>query len=159
PVRLIAAKYRMSTPKETILVTGAAGFIGSHLVDRLLREGRQIVGVDDFELGCPENLAHIKSQPLFLFEELDLLNRTGLDHLFRSHSFSTVFHMAANSDISRGLADTERDLKLTFLTTFEVLDAMRRHKVPEIVFASSSAIYGERDAQLTEDTGPLQPVS
>jgi UDP-glucose 4-epimerase len=67
--------------------------------------------------------------------------------------------MAANSDISRGCSETDRDLRLTFLTTFEVLDAMRRHKVPEIVFASSSAIYGERDEHLTEDTGPLQPVS
>jgi UDP-glucose 4-epimerase len=150
---------RLSTPKETVLVTGAAGFIGSHLVDRLLGEGCLVVGVDNFELGRPENLAHNNGNPRFHFEELDLLNRTNLHKLFRDHSFSMVFHMAANSDISRGCSETDRDLRLTFLTTFEVLDTMRRHNVAEIVFASSSAIYGERDEPLTEHTGPLQPVS
>jgi UDP-glucose 4-epimerase len=67
--------------------------------------------------------------------------------------------MAANSDISRGGQDTLRDLRLTFMTTFEVLDAMRQHQVKQIVFASSSAVYGDRDDVLHESGGPLNPVS
>jgi len=146
-------------PNRTILVTGGAGFIGSHLVDRLLAEGANVVAIDNFELGRPENVAHLAGNPGFRFEELDVLDRPGLDKLFQRHQFSAVFHMAANSDIGRGSADTERDLQLTFRSTFEVLDTMRRHQVRQIVFASSSAIYGEREEQLTEDAGPWQPVS
>ena len=144
---------------QTVLVTGGAGFIGSHLVDGLLTLGHKVVAVDNFELGRFENLSHLSSEPRFHFQKLDVLNREGLDESFEQFRFTTVFHMAANSDIARGGADTGRDVRLTFLTTFEVLDAMRRHDVRQIVFASSSAIYGDRADALTEDTGPLQPVS
>src|SRR5262249_30179097 len=134
-----------------ILVTGGAGFIGSHIADRLLTEGYQVVAVDNFELGRPENIVHLAKEPRFEFCHLDVLERPALEGLFNQHRFSAVFHMAANSDISRGGADTERDLRLTFLSTFEVLEGMRRHKVRQIVFASSSAVYGERKERLTED--------
>ncbi len=67
--------------------------------------------------------------------------------------------MAANSDIQRGGRETDRDLNLTFLTTFRVLDAMRKYGVRDLVFASSSAIYGEVEEEIDEDHGPLQPVS
>ena len=147
------------TNHEAILVTGGAGFIGSHLVDRLLREGFHVVGVDNFELGRRENIAHLAGNPNFQFHELDVLDRPKLRNLFASTRFSAVFHLAANSDIARGGSDAERDLRLTFLTTFEVLDAMRAAGVREIVFSSSSAVYGERDDHLAEDSGPLEPVS
>jgi UDP-glucose 4-epimerase len=142
-----------------ILVTGGAGFIGSHIADRLLTDGYQVVAVDNFELGRIENIAHLAKEPRFEFRHLDVLEHSTLEELFKHCHFSAVFHMAANSDIARGGADTERDLRLTFLSTFKVLEAMRRHKVPQIVFASSSAVYGERQERLAEDAGPLQPVS
>ena len=143
----------------TLLVTGGAGFIGSHLVDRLLAEGHRVVAVDNFELGRRENLAHLHGAPRFAFHELDVLNRSALDRLFAEAKFDAVFHLAANSDIARGSTDPERDLRLTFHTTFETLDAMRRHGVGRVVFASSSAIYGDRDECLVEEAGPLKPVS
>lgn len=144
---------------QKILVTGGAGFIGSHLVDRLLSDGHRVVAVDNFELGHPQNIAHLATNSAFEFHELDVLNRPGLMKLFEEHEFDAVFHMAANSDIARGATDTRRDLELTFLTTFEVLEAMRQHRVGRIVFASSSAVYGDRPDSLAEDSGPLQPVS
>ena len=144
---------------KSVLVTGGAGFIGSHLIDQLLLEGLKVVGLDNFELGRPENLAHLTKNPNFQFRELDILDRKKLRRLFASQPFDAVFHLAANSDIARGGADTERDLRLTFLTTFEVLDAMRENGVNQIVFASSSAVYGDRDDELGENSGPLHPVS
>ncbi len=144
---------------KVILITGAAGFIGSHLADRLLADGWRVVGVDNFELGRRENIAHLANQPAFEFHEMDVLERSRLRALFGAQTFEAVFHLAANSDIARGAADTERDLRLTFLSTFEVLDAMRVHGVRRIVFASSSAIYGEREDRVAEESGPLQPAS
>lgn len=144
---------------RTILVTGAAGFIGSHLTDRLLQNGHRVVGVDNFELGRRENLAHLAANPGFEFHEMDVLDREKLRAVFKAQSFDAVFHMAANSDIARGSTDIGRDLRLTFLTTFAVLEAMREAGVRELVFASSSAVYGEREDAVSEDSGPLQPVS
>jgi len=145
--------------RKSVLVTGGAGFIGSHLIDLLLKEGLEVVAVDNFELGRPENLSHLAGNQCFQFIEMDVLDRNKLSRLFSEQSFETVFHMAANSDIARGGTDTGRDLRLTFLTTFEVLDAMRAAGVRQIVFASSSAVYGELDEFLRENSGPLQPAS
>ncbi len=145
--------------KKSILVTGAAGFIGSHLVDRLLDDGFNVLGVDNFELGRPENLSHLAGNREFYFQELDVLDRKKLNQLFATRPFDAVFHLVANSDIARGGADPERDLRLTFLTTFEVLEAMRGTGVHQMIFASSSAVYGERDDPLGENSGPLQPAS
>jgi UDP-glucose 4-epimerase len=143
----------------TVLVTGGAGFIGSHLIDRLLIDGCKVVGLDNYELGRPENLAHLAENSNFQFLELDILDRKKLRHLFATRPFDAVFHLAANSDIARGGTDMERDLRLTFLTTFEVLEAMRETGTSQIIFASSSAVYGDRDDELRENSGPLQPVS
>ena len=117
------------------------------------------MGVDNFELGHPGNLAHLAANPDFSFEELNLLDREKLGRLFSAQTFDAVFHLAANSDIARGGTNTERDLRLTFLTTFEVLEAMRTSGTRQIIFASSSAVYGERDDEAGEDSGPLQPTS
>ncbi len=145
--------------KPHILVTGGAGFIGSHLCDRLLGEGAAVTAVDDLSLGRRENLGQALKNPHFTFIREDLLDAGALDPLFQNGGFKTVFHMAANSDIQRGSRETDRDLNLTFLTTFRVLDAMRKFNVKELVFASSSAIYGEVDREISEDHGPLRPVS
>ncbi|MFH1037499.1 MAG: NAD-dependent epimerase/dehydratase family protein [PVC group bacterium] len=145
--------------KARILVTGAAGFIGSHLCDRLLTEGATVTAIDDLSLGRRENLKPALGNPDFAFIRGDILDPGALDPLFQNGGFKTVFHMAANSDIQRGSRESDRDLSLTFLTTFRVLDAMKKFNVREFVFASSSAIYGEVDGEIDEDHGPLRPVS
>ena len=144
-----------------ILVTGAAGFIGSHLVDRLIEEGHFVAGIDDLSLGREENLesAREKGGEKFVFYKADILDRKKLGEIFEKHKFDSVFHFAANSDISKGIEDTERDLEKTFMTTYRVLDCMKEYKVKNLVFASTSAIYGENYNSLSEDTGPLMPIS
>jgi len=141
------------------LITGGAGFIGSHLCDRLLKDDCLVTAIDDLSLGQLSNLSKALDYSGFHFIEGDILASRLLDSVFRNNKFDIVFHMAANSDIQRGGEETDRDLELTFLTTFRVLEAMRRYDVHDLVFASSSAIYGEVKTKINEDHGPLQPIS
>ena len=141
------------------LVTGGAGFIGSHLCDALIERGDEVWCVDNLHLGREENIAHLYGNGRFRFHRMDLLERTALDEIFRESRPEMVYHMAANSDIQQGSADHEVDLRLTFLTTFETLEAMLRHGVGRLFFASTSAVFGDAPQTLHETFGPLQPVS
>jgi UDP-glucose 4-epimerase len=142
-----------------ILVTGGAGFIGSHLCDRLLERNASVWCVDNLHLGQHRNIAHLKANHCFHFIELDVLDRPVLDTLFADADFDAVFHLAANSDIAAGSADPDLDLRLNHLTTTTVLETMREHGVRRLFFASSSAIFGETTKILNEDFGPLHPIS
>jgi UDP-glucose 4-epimerase len=144
---------------RVIVITGGAGFIGSHLADALLDQGHYVVAVDNLTLGREENIAHLKMHPRFRFQRLELLDKAGLHRLFAAEHFDVVFHMAANSDIARSHHDPDVDRDDTFATTYAVLGAMKEHGVRQIVFASTSAIYGELRGPLSEDSGPLLPVS
>ncbi|MCX8043028.1 MAG: NAD-dependent epimerase/dehydratase family protein [Desulfobacterota bacterium] len=142
-----------------ILVTGGAGFIGSHLIDALCAKGHHVVCVDDLSLGRIEHIAHHLKSTTFEFIQLNILDESRFDALFSEHRFDCVFHMAANSDIQEGATQLRVDLEKTFMTTFITLNCMQRHGVQHIAFASSSAVYGERSTPLREDSGPLQPIS
>jgi len=142
-----------------ILITGGAGFIGSHLCDTLLDQNHNIVVIDNLILGKLENINHLFESERFKFIKEDLLNLGSLQQLFEEQSFEMVFHLAANSDIQKGGKDPEVDYNLTFNTTFNVLQCMKEFNVKKLFFASTSAIYGETSELLTEDFGPLQPVS
>jgi UDP-glucose 4-epimerase len=145
------------------LVTGAAGFIGSHLVDHLLARGATVVGIDNLKLGQREKLAFALSHPHFKFYEADINNLPNCSKIVveesQSASFDIVWHLAANSDIRAGVADPDVDFRDTFLTTYNLLKLMREHKIPRLAFASTSAIYGDLNQKLTEDIGPLLPIS
>jgi UDP-glucose 4-epimerase len=141
------------------LVTGGAGFIGSHLCDALLARGDEVWCVDNFHLGREENIAHLRECGGFHFQKLDVLERDKLDRLFADAGFEAVFHLAANSDISLGNADHTLDLRLTFQTTVEVVEAMARHGVDRLFFASTSAVFGDTRQTLCETSSPMQPVS
>ena len=141
-----------------ILVTGGAGFIGSHLGDRLLADGHFVVCADDLSLGRKSNIAHNLKNRKFIFVKTDVSNQKKLDAVFKKYKFDCVFHLAANSDIQAGGKCPDIDFNRTFLTTYTVLEAMRRHGVKKLVFASTSAVYGEADKPLRED-GRVRPVS
>lgn len=145
------------------LVTGAAGFIGSHLVDALLERGARVTGVDNLKLGKREHLALASKNPAFKFFHADINDLAAMEKIIAAESdsgpFDTVWHLAANSDIRAGVEDPDVDYRDTFLTTHSVLKLMRQSKIRAIAFASTSAIYGALKQQLSEDTGPLFPIS
>ena len=141
-----------------VFVTGGAGFIGSALVDRLVADGAHVTAFDNLSLGRREFLDRAVATGRCRLVEGDLLDAPVLDAAIAGHD--AVCHLAANSDISLGRAQTDRDLRQGTLATYNVLDAMRRHQIREIVLASTSAVYGEQTApSTTEDAGPLLPIS
>lgn len=144
---------------KKVLITGGAGFIGSHLADRLIADGHAVVALDNLHLGRRENLAQLETHPRFRFMRRDVLEFDAIRSLFVSERFDRVYHLAANSDIAQGIGNRQLDLDLNFQTTRSVLEGMVAGECREIVFASSSAIYGEASGKLHEDQGPLFPVS
>lgn len=123
------------------LVTGCAGFIGSSLVDRLLQEGHNVVGIDNFSTGQAEFLKLANSSPNFTLLKMDLLEKDLIKPAFEG--IDAVFHLAANADVRFGTEHPHKDLEQNAIATFHVLEAMRAHQVKRIAFASTGSIYGE----------------
>jgi UDP-glucose 4-epimerase len=123
------------------LVTGAAGFIGSSVVDRLLSLGHEVVGVDNFSTGHKEFMESALACANYRFIEGDLMMPALLDSVMMG--VEHVFHLAANADIRGGLTDPKRDLEQNTFVTFLVLESMRRSGVKRITFSSSAAALGE----------------
>jgi UDP-glucose 4-epimerase len=141
-----------------VFVTGGAGFIGSHLCKLLLSQGHQVTAYDNLMLGRKELLKDCIEREGFKFIEADLLDMPVLEKEMRGHDL--VFHLAANSDISKGAEFTDIDLKNGTLATYSTLEAMRKLGIKELIFASTSAIYGEASVKPTpENYGPLFPIS
>lgn len=140
------------------LVTGGAGFIGSHLVDALVSQGKEVRVIDNFSSGREEFLAHHDGHGLVEVCRGDLLDREAVNRAMEG--IETVHHLAANPDIRLGIEVTDTDLKQGTMATYNVLEAMRISEVGRISFASSSAVYGEASIMPTpEEYGPVMPIS
>jgi UDP-glucose 4-epimerase len=133
-------------------VTGCAGFIGSNLVDRLLRAGHEVVGYDNFSTGRIEFLAEACRSPRFTLVRGDALDQDELARAMRHTTF--VFHLAANADVRHGTAHPRRDLEQNTIATFNVLEAMRPNGIRQIAFASTGSIYGEPELFPTPEDAP-----
>ncbi len=145
-------------PKARYFVTGAAGFIGSHLVERLLLEGHTVTGYDNLSLGRREWISPFLRNPNFKFVKADLLDLKVLIESLRGHDI--VFHLAANTDIPRGNQDPRMDFDNCIVGTFHMLEAMRACEVQDLLFASSSTVFGEPKVRPTPETiGPPLPIS
>ncbi len=134
-------------------VTGAAGFIGSNLVERLLAAGVSVVGWDNFSTGQREFLAQAAKHPSFRLIEGDNLEFSKL--LEAMGGCDIVFHLAANADVRFGTNHPKKDLEQNTIATFNVLEAMRQNGIREIVFASTGAIYGECVVIPTPEDAPF----
>lgn len=144
---------------KKILVTGGAGFIGSHLCDYLLMDDNYVIVVDNLLLGRESNISHLYQNSKFRFYKEDILNYENMSKIFKEENLEVVFHLAANSDIAVSRENPDIDLNNTFMTTYYILNLMKEHEIKKIVFSSTSAIYGETNEKISEDHGPLFPIS
>jgi UDP-glucose 4-epimerase len=135
------------------LVTGAAGFIGSHVVDRLLAEGHTVVAYDNFSTGNARFLDSASTHPEFAIVRGDTLDAARLAEAMAGAEM--VFHLAANADVRFGLDHPRRDLEQNTLATFNVLEAMRAAGARRIVFSSTGSIYGEAAVIPTPEDAPF----
>src|SRR5437773_1813972 len=134
-------------------VTGAAGFIGSSLVDRLLADGHDVVGYDNFSTGLQKFLATARRNKRFKMIKGDVLNATAMGEAMEGCDF--VFHFAANADVRFGTDDPRRDLDQNTVATFNVLDSMRALGIRRIAFSSTGSIYGEAAVIPTPEEAPF----
>ena len=154
----------MSRP-ERILVTGAAGFLGSTLVDRLLAEGREVVGLDSFDPFYPEeqkqrNLASALGAATFQLVRGDIRNADSVASLFNETRFDSVVHLAALAGVRPSLERPAVFADVNVHGTTVVLKAAVNHGNPRVVFASSSSVYGEReDGPFRETDSVERPIS
>jgi UDP-glucose 4-epimerase len=134
-------------------VTGAAGFIGSNLVDRLLALGHEVVGFDNFSTGQERFLTEARRLPSFTLIRGDTLDQQALAEAMNGSD--VVFHLAANADVRFGTEHPRRDLEQNTIATFNVLEAMRTAGVRRIAFSSTGSIYGETSVIPTPESAPF----
>jgi UDP-glucose 4-epimerase len=141
------------------LVTGAAGFIGSTLVDRLLSDGHSVVGLDNFASGRATNLAHLADNPGFAFVEADIVT-ADLRAILGENRPEVVFHLAAQIDVRHSVADPQFDASVNVIGTVRLAEAARLANVRKIVHTSSGgSIYGTPRTYPTSETAPADPAS
>ena len=136
-----------------VLVTGGAGFIGSHIVDQLLAEGHQVVVVDDLSTGSLDNV-----NPQASFVRLSVLDGELLG-LFAREKFDAALHLAAQTIVGSSLEHPDIDARVNVLGTLQVLEGCRQHGVERIIFASTAAVYGDTADLPVPEEAPGQPAS
>ena len=147
-----------TTNLNNLFVTGGAGFIGSHLVDRLMSDGNQVTVYDNLVSGGKRDIQHHIGKKDFKFIEADLLDFDKLKETMKGHE--AVWHLGANTDIPGGNRITDLDLNNCTIATRNVLEAMIFNNIDKIIFASSACVYGDAPPQaLAETFGPLLPIN
>ncbi|WP_297548202.1 NAD-dependent epimerase/dehydratase family protein [Thermococcus sp.] len=141
-----------------VLVTGGAGFIGSHLVDKLMELGHSVRVLDDLSAGSLDNVRRWLEHERFEFIRGDMRNLEVVEKAVKD--VEAVFHLAANPEVRIGSQSPELLYETNVLITYNLLNAMRDSNVKYLVFTSSSTVYGDADVIPTpEDYGPLEPIS
>lgn len=140
---------------ETYIVTGGAGFIGSHIAERLLREGHRVRIIDNFSTGKRENLAHLNGD--LELHEVSITDREALPPIFEGVDY--VFHQAALPSVPRSIDDPLTSNEYNVTGTLNVLLAARDAGVKRVIYAASSAAYGDIEGEYKVETMPPRPMS
>jgi UDP-glucose 4-epimerase len=145
--------------ENRVLVTGGCGFIGSHLVEKLVEQGREVVVFDNLSKGKPENIRALEDSFKLKLIVGDLLDSNRLEDAI--DGCGLIFHLAANPQANIGYMDTGVDFQQNIVATRNLLEAMRKSSYAKtLMFASTSTVYGDAtEIPTSEDYGPLLPVS
>jgi len=149
----------MKVRGKRFFVTGGAGFVGSNMLELLTRSGAEAIVYDNLSSGRQEFVDRFTRKGV-AFLKGDLLDRAKLSRAIKSDDVDAVIHLAANPDVAAGIKITDMDLKQGTIATYNVLEAARRNDIKDIIFSSSSVVYGIPTVRPTpEDYGPLLPIS
>ncbi len=140
---------------DKVLVTGSAGFIGYHLVQRLLKEGKEVVGIDNLMNGKKKNILDIENEK-YEFYQRDVRERTDIREVIQG--CDAVFHLAAQSSVPKSTESIDQDRVINLEGTINVLKEARQHNA-KVVFASTSTVYGKPNQVPTPETECLEPIS
>ncbi|MGB9714289.1 MAG: GDP-mannose 4,6-dehydratase [Candidatus Bathyarchaeales archaeon] len=147
----------MSARGKRVLVTGGAGFIGSHLVEEyLVNDAEKVVVLDDFSTGTMENLDDMKDEKLKIVKG-SILDFAQLNAVVKKEKIDIMDHLAAELEVYTGIKDAERDAKINILGTLNVLNAALKNNVEKVLFASSGAVYGQAQYLPIDEEHPLEP--
>jgi UDP-glucose 4-epimerase len=152
----------MAVSEETVVVTGGAGFIGSHTVEHLLRQGCRVVVVDDFSTGKRSNLAAVQDNERLSVIEADVSDGLWgcLSSYVRKHGpVQRIVHLAAQVSVVRSVESPLHDLRANYTSTMNIADFARRTQAKRIVFASSAAIYGDVETVPVHESQAAAPLS
>ncbi len=127
--------------KKKVVVTGCAGFIGSHLTELLIKLNYYVIGIDNLSTGKLKFLEHIRNNKNFKFYKLDLFKNNKLEKYFKSAQI--IFHLSANADVRNGFKNPKKDLEQNTIVTFKILELARKLSINKVVFSSTGSIYGE----------------
>ena len=146
---------------EHVLVTGGAGFIGSHVVEALLERGARVVVLDNFSTGSRENLAPFEGRVGFRCIEADITSSLwpALFSVQQDEPIDRIIHLAAQTSVPRSLAKPIEDIQVNQVATLQLLEFARGAGVKKVVFASSAATYGDLEAEQTREDMPTVPLS
>lgn len=156
----LLASIPMQRIMPRILVTGAAGFIGSHTVELLLENGHSVAGIDNLRTGREANIGNCIRNPHFSFHKMDILDRDGFFECVRKGAPDAIIHLAALVSVPESIASPELNFRLNVEATFNAAEAARLFGVRRLVFASSAAVYGlggELPLDEGSHTAPISP--
>jgi len=138
-----------------VIITGGAGFIGSHLADFLIDLDYEVVVIDNLSIGRLENISHLLERPSFTFIETDITYLDKIEPIFKDVDW--VFHLAALADIVPSIENPTEYYKSNVNGTFNVLQSCRKHNIKKIIYAGSSSCYGIPDNYPTKEIAPIRP--
>ncbi len=148
----------MNLKNQKAIVFGGAGFIGSHLTERLIQQGTSVTVFDNLETGRTANLAKVWQHPGFRFIEADVSERKKVDETVPGHDI--VFHFCDDSDIRSAAEHPDTFVEQNIIGLFYVLEAMRKHGIRAILFPSSTTVFGElANPPASESHGPMMPLT
>ena len=151
-----------------ILITGVAGFIGSHLGEKLLSMGHSVAGIDNFDLFYPkkfktENLKQLNNSNRFSFYEEDIRNRLSINNIFEGNKIQVVIHLAAKAGVRPSIENIGEYYEVNINGTVNLLECMRKNGVSKLIFGSSSSVYGNNKkvpfSEMDSVDSPISPYA